>query len=125
MELIDSLPNPETWVERRRRRPAGASSDEMDCEGREPPDSDGGEGEGPDVGYECDLPQNAVRVRCTDADHFDTLLRHYACSKFSEEERMFIDSTVWDDSNSYCNSAFDPRIFQAFIWQRQREDDVG
>ena len=64
-----------------------------------------------------DLPQNAVRVRCTDDEiAFDTLIRHYACSKFSEEERQFIDGTAWEDNNGYCEYSFDPRVFQAFIW---------
>jgi len=127
IELIDSLPNPETWVERQQQPPSRVSSDSMDCEEREEEQpsqpatrwsgSTDGEWEHP-IHYEYDdeLPQNAVRVRCTDVEHFDTLLRHYACSKFSMEEQLFIDSTLWEDCNSYCESAFDPRIFQAFIW---------
>ena len=45
-------------------------------------------------------------------EHFDTLLRHYACSKFTVEEQKFIDENRWEDNNSY----FDPRVFQAFVW---------
>ena len=61
--------------------------------------------------YDDRLPLNAVRVRCVD-DCFDTLIRHYAVSKFSREEHFFIDQTQWEDNNSH----FDPRVFQAFIW---------
>jgi len=66
-----------------------------------------------------DLPQNAVRVRCTDDEiAFDTLIRHYACSKFSKEEKQFIDGTVWEDNNGES----DPRVFQAFIWASDNAD---
>jgi hypothetical protein len=61
---------------------------------------------------EDELPMNAVRIRCTDMEYFETLLRHYALSKFSREEQKFIDENPWEDNNSY----FDPRVFQAFIW---------
>jgi len=107
IELIDSLPNPETWVEPRARVP----SEPADCE-----ETASRDWERVPMEYEDELPLNAVRVRCTDVEHFDTLIRHYSCSKFTEEEERFIDSTVWEDSNSYCESVFDPRIFQAFIW---------
>jgi len=119
VELIDSLPDPETWVDPPEPRPiTRVSSDSMDCvdERRDP--SEDGEWERPAEHEleEHELPQNAVRVRCMGVDHFDTLVRQYACSKFSEEEREFIDDTAWDDENNYSDSAFDPRIFQAFIW---------
>jgi len=130
VELIDSLPNPETWVGRcQQLPPSRVSSDSMDVEEQKQKPSSSqqlpsrwsgstdGEWEYPPVmDYEDEFPLNAVRVRCMDVDHFDILIRHYACSKFSEEEQLFIDTTVWDDSNSYCDSVFDPRIFQAFIW---------
>jgi len=61
---------------------------------------------------DADLNQNAIRVRCTDIEHLDTLLRHYACSKFSGEEWKFIRENEWEENNSY----FDPRVFQAFVW---------
>lgn len=118
VELIDSLPDPEAWVRppSEQRHVSRVSSDSMECEEEQRDPSENGEWEQPISYDEYELPQNAVRIRCTGVEHFDTLLRHYACSKFSEEERAFIDRTMWDDSNSYCDSAFDPRIFQAFIW---------
>ena len=121
IELIDSLPNPETWVMHRSSRSSGNSPNQSsDCEEeREPAQvvsrwSDEDDWERPVLQYDDneDLPQNAVRVRCTDIEHFDTLIRHYACSKFSHEEQQFIDQNQWDENNSY----FDPRVFQAFIW---------
>mmetsp|Transcript_20418 Transcript_20418/g.42686 ORF Transcript_20418/g.42686 Transcript_20418/m.42686 type:complete len:971 (+) Transcript_20418:98-3010(+) len=118
VELIDSLPDPEAWVRppSEQRHISRVSPDSMECEDEQRDPSENGEWEQPISYDEYELPQNAVRIRCKGVEHFDTLLRHYACSKFSEEERAFIDRTMWDDSNSYCDSAFDPRIFQAFIW---------
>ncbi len=120
IELIDSLPDPETWAiahpspslspimssDRSSQFNFGWSGAETDDEWEHGLDHD--------EGYE--LPLNAVRVRCTDIEHFDTLIRHYACSKFSEEERQFINGTAWEDNNGYCENSFDPRVFQAFIW---------
>jgi hypothetical protein len=121
IELIDSLPDPRTWVTRRPsnvgprdrfsqstprwgniRQQQDDNEDEWEC-ARESDDNNG-------------LSMNAVRVRCTDVEHFDTLIRHYACSKFSNEERQFMDTTAWEDNNGYCEYSFDPRVFQAFIW---------
>jgi hypothetical protein len=51
------------------------------------------------------------RVICK-FEHFETLIRHYACSKFSEEETAYIESTAWDDNQSVK----DPRLFQCFVW---------
>lgn len=109
IELIDSLPNPETWIQ---RQPSSSMMDEPP----QPSFSNSEEWERQPTEYDDELPMNAVRVRCTDVEHFDTLIRHYACSKFSDEEQTFIDTTVWDDNNGYCESSFDPRVFQAFIW---------
>lgn len=107
IELIDSLPNPEAWVSPSRQDTSYRANVSSNCEVREPED----EWERQEQ-FIDDLPMNAVRVRCTDLEHFDTLLRHYALSKFSREERKFIESNQWEDNNSY----FDPRVFQAFVW---------
>ena len=101
IELIDSLPNPENWI-----RPLQSSRivtpESSDYEEREPSHAtsnrwndymNDGEWERPVENDNDDelLPMNAVRVRCTDVEHFDTLIRHYAISKFSEEEQQFVD----------------------------------
>ena len=126
IELIDSLPNPETWIVDPRQSPSASSADPPGIGSRSSPRWSGREtddewerapeyGDGDDDD-DRELPMNAVRVRCTDVEHFDTLIRHYACSKFSDEEREFIDGTAWEDNNGYCEYSFDPRVFQAFIW---------
>ncbi|KAL7518964.1 hypothetical protein ACHAWX_003763 [Stephanocyclus meneghinianus] len=126
VELIDSLPIPEAWVSPQGRQSSLNSCESSDCEEREPAsdssyleDNVNGMGEEWErydqfdfKTAEDELPMNAVRIRCTDMEHFDTLLRHYALSKFSREEQKFIDENPWEDNNSY----FDPRVFQAFIW---------
>ena len=55
---------------------------------------------------------NAARIRCVDDESLKATIRWYACSKFSEENRTFIDMYDWDE----MASDFDPRVFQAFIW---------
>jgi hypothetical protein len=57
-------------------------------------------------------PSNAARIRCLDAEALRVTLRWYACSVFTEENKKYIDTYLWDDKNS----DFDPRIFQAFVW---------
>lgn len=116
VELIDSLPDPRTWVVTSQLTPRWGNqgeptNDEWECACKLEYDHD----DDNDI-----LPMTAVRVRCTDVEHFDTLIRHYACSKFSEEERYFIDTTAWEDNNSYCEYSFDPRVFQAFIWAESK-----
>jgi len=104
VDLIDSLPDPSNWITqsmRRRLRRAFASMANDDQ--REPTETEE---------LDNDLPQNAVRIRCTDLEHFITLIRYYACTKFSEDEQKFIDTHHWEDNN--CD--FDCRVFQAFIW---------
>ena len=110
IELIDSLPNHETWKIRQ--------SDVSSCEDREPSDSSSrysgnayDEWERSDR-FDYEVNRNAVRVRCLDIRHVDTLIRHYALDKFSDEEKRFCDEHVWQEANS----SFDPRVFQAFIW---------
>ena len=102
IELIDSLPDPRTWVTQRDRF---SQSTPRWGNIRQQRDDD-----------DNVLSMNAIRIRCTDIEHFDTLIRHYACSKFSNEERQFMDTTAWEDNNGYCEYSFDPRVFQAFTW---------
>jgi hypothetical protein len=114
IELIDSLPNHEIWKIRQ------SSSDMSDYEDRDPSETSS---RCSDKNYDEDVwerserldfeeNRNAVRVRCLDVRHMDTLIRHYALSKFSDEEKRFCDEHVWQEANSH----FDPRVFQAFIW---------
>jgi len=113
IELIDSLPDPRTWVT---RRPSNVGQKDRFSQStprwgnirQQLDDNEDDDDHG--------LSMNAVRIRCTDIEHFDTLIRHYACSKFSSEERQFMDTTAWEDNNGYCEYSFDPRVFQAFIW---------
>ena len=107
VDLIDSLPDASNWITnemKRRLREALASYEERE------PTQDTSRSE--DMELDSDgLPHNAVRIR-TDLEHFNTLIRYYACNKFSEEERDFIDTNLWEDEN--CE--VDCRVFQAFIW---------
>lgn len=129
IELIDSLPDPETWLKRTNRRQSSMSSySSLDWNGKERESLTQCNSEDASDEWDrllgCDdgasgydeLPKNAIRVRCTDVEQFDILIRHYACSKFTKEEQQFIDSTAWDDNSGYCECSFDPRVFQAFIW---------
>jgi hypothetical protein len=61
---------------------------------------------------EDEPPPNAARIRCLDAEALRVTLRWYACSVFTDENKKYIDTYLWDDKNS----DFDPRIFQAFVW---------
>jgi hypothetical protein len=54
----------------------------------------------------------ASRTRCKDKSSFESLLRWYASSKFSDSQCEFIDKNKWDDG--MCD--FDPRVFQSFVW---------
>jgi len=112
IELIDSLPNPETWIS----CPHSASSNHASKSSSHMSEDTDEERERPMEYPDEDMIQNAIRVRCTDVEHFDTLVRHYVCSKFSSEEKRFIDTTEWEDNAGYCEYSFDPRVFQAFIW---------
>jgi len=129
IELIDSLPDPETWLKRTNRRQSSMSSySSLDWNDKERESLTQWNSEDASDEWDrlmgCDdgasdydeLPKNAIRVRCTDVEQFDILIRHYACSKFTKEEQQFIDSTAWDDNSGYCECSFDPRVFQAFIW---------
>lgn len=96
IELIDSLPNPDTWI-----------------------NSCPNEVEMMDYEYSNEQIQNAIRVRCTDVEHFHTLILQYALTKFSEDEQRFINNNEFDERN--CESSFDPRVFQAFVWAEASE----
>eukprot|EP00577_Skeletonema_sp_RCC1716_P013408 CAMPEP_0113438008 /NCGR_PEP_ID=MMETSP0013_2-20120614/37725_1 /TAXON_ID=2843 ORGANISM="Skeletonema costatum, Strain 1716" /NCGR_SAMPLE_ID=MMETSP0013_2 /ASSEMBLY_ACC=CAM_ASM_000158 /LENGTH=389 /DNA_ID=CAMNT_0000328711 /DNA_START=1 /DNA_END=1170 /DNA_ORIENTATION=+ /assembly_acc=CAM_ASM_000158 len=88
IELIDSLPNHETWK-------IGQASPDVSCyDDRDPSEtssrcSDNYYEEIWERSERFDYEQNrnAVRVRCLDVRHMDTLIRHYALAKFSDEEK--------------------------------------
>lgn len=63
-------------------------------------------------GDDSDWTGNAVRIRCDDAESLTATLQWYACSKFTKEDRKYIETYEWDERNG----DFDPRIFQAFVW---------
>lgn len=121
IELIDSLPNPEAWIKtksydlRQTRDLTSDSNDAPSSDERREPDDEWERHDQLLNNKEGELPLNAVRVLCTDVTHFGSLLKHYALSAFSYEEKKFIDDNQWEDNNSY----FDPRVFQAFIWSEE------
>jgi len=61
---------------------------------------------------EHEFVPNAARIRCVDEEALKATILWYACSKFSEENRAYIDMYDWNDAHS----DFDPRVFQAFLW---------
>jgi hypothetical protein len=65
----------------------------------------------PDLSEE--IVQNTARIRCLDLEALKATLRWYACSKFSRENRIYIDQYPWSD----MNTDFDPRVFQTFVWK--------
>ena len=54
----------------------------------------------------------ASRTRCKDRDALEITLKWYACSKFGETDRNYIDNNLWDEV--MCD--FDPRVYQGFVW---------
>jgi hypothetical protein len=54
----------------------------------------------------------STRIRCKSIPALDATLRWYACSKFTEADKSYINANIWDDA--LCD--FDPRVFQAFVW---------
>ena len=56
--------------------------------------------------------EKGVRVRCSDSKSLFTMLRWYAYSKLTDNDRSYISRCAWNDGNT----EFDPRVFQAFIW---------
>lgn len=59
---------------------------------------------------------NASRIRCTTEEAFKATIRWYACSRFTDENRQYMDMYDWDEASS----DFDPRVFQAFIWAENK-----
>ncbi len=115
IELIDSLPNHETWKIRQSSSDVSSYYEDRDPSETSCRSSDsnfGGMWERSERFDYHEQNRNAVRVRCLDVRHVDTLIRHYALSKFSDEEKRFCDEHVFQEENS----SFDPRVFQAFIW---------
>ena len=62
---------------------------------------------------ECYSIPSTARIRCLSPHSLHATLKWYACSKFSNEDKKYINSYVWDD----MNVEFDPRVFQAFVWK--------
>ena len=56
--------------------------------------------------------ENGVRLRCSDAESLFAMIRWYAHSKLTDNDRSYIARCAWND----YNTEFDPRVFQAFIW---------
>jgi len=54
----------------------------------------------------------ASRTRCKGRDALELTLKWYACSKFGEADRNYIDNNLWDEV--MCD--FDPRVYQGFVW---------
>lgn len=61
----------------------------------------------------------ATRTRCKDIAAFETLIRWYAATKFSESNCNYIDKNDWDETMA----DFDPRVFQAFVWGEAIRND--
>ena len=57
--------------------------------------------------------ENGVRLRCSDAESLFAMIRCYAHSKLTDNDRSYISRCAWNESNT----EFDPRVFQAFIWR--------
>lgn len=112
IELIDSLPNHETWKIRQSSSDMSSYYEDRDPSETSCRSSDSNLWERSERFDYHEQNRNAVRVRCLDVRHVDTLIRHYALSKFSDEEKRFCDEHVFQEENS----SFDPRVFQAFIW---------
>ena len=85
-DLIDSLPNKETLV---------GCNEAADFE---------------------ETNQNVSRIRCVNEEALMATLKWFACSRFTDENRQYIDTYDWDESYS----DFDPRVFQAFIWEEMK-----
>jgi len=83
-DVIDSLPSARTLTSRKKRN--------------------FGQGSG--------WSQRTARIRCLGERSLHSYLMWYACSKFSQEDQMFIDSYQFDANKV----DLDPRVFQAFIW---------
>jgi hypothetical protein len=93
-DLIDSLPNAETLRKVGEQQP-------------QPPQFD------PYAEYFIEeTPPNASRIRCTDEESLKVAIKWFACSRFTDDNKQYIDMYAWDE----LYTDFDPRVFQAFIW---------
>lgn len=63
-----------------------------------------------------DVTLQSTRIRCKSIPALDATLRWYACNKFTEADKSYINANIWDDA--LCD--FDPRVFQAFVWENNR-----
>lgn len=61
--------------------------------------------------------ENGVRLRCSDAESLFAMIRCYAHSKLTDNDRSYISRCAWNESNT----EFDPRVFQAFIWRGSKK----
>jgi len=62
------------------------------------------------------ISYNSTRTRCKSIEALDATIRWYACSKFTESDKSYVDANKWDDL--LCD--FDPRVFQAFVWTERK-----
>lgn len=54
----------------------------------------------------------ACRIRCMSVQALEATIRWFACSRFTLDNKQYIDMYDWDDAYS----DFDPRVFQAYLW---------
>jgi hypothetical protein len=54
----------------------------------------------------------SARIKCKNEKSLHAALRWYGCSKFTFDDKKYIDTYQWN----HMNMDFDPRVFQAFIW---------
>lgn len=54
----------------------------------------------------------ACRIRCLSVQALEATIRWFACSRFTYDNKQYIDMYDWDDAYS----DFDPRVFQAYLW---------
>lgn len=87
-DVIDSLPNEETL--RRADQEATTST-----------------------GSSLDFVPYASRMRCLTIEALKATIRWFACSRFTDDNKQYLDKYDWDDAHS----DFDPRVFQAFVWR--------
>lgn len=55
----------------------------------------------------------ASRIRCLTVEALKATIRWFACSRFTDDNKQYLDMYDWDDAHS----DFDPRVFQAFVWR--------
>jgi hypothetical protein len=114
-DLIDSLPSRQTLYPNGNN--INGNNDNVNTKKKKQKDKDTSSL----AGGQCQSSQqpcHAVRIRCKDLEALQTLLKWYSISKFTPEDAEFIDALEWDDTDM-SRAAFDPRIFQAFVWANQ------